>query len=40
MGNFVPRNSNIYENALNSEGSLIHYEGRRNNYVFQLFLNL
>ena len=34
------RNSIVNENALNSEGSLLHYEGRPSNYLFKLFLKL
>ena len=34
------RNSIVNENALNSEGSLLHYEGRPSTYLFKLFLKL
>ena len=34
------RNSIVNENALNSEGSLMHYKGGPSNYLFQLFLTL
>ena len=34
------RNSNVNENALNSEGSLMHYKVRHSNCLFQLFLTL
>ena len=33
-------NSIVYENALNSEQSLMQYKGRPSNYLFQLFLTL
>ena len=36
----IYRNSIVNENALNSEGSLIHYQVRPSNYLFQLFLTL
>ena len=42
-GMFVRENlkkSIVNENALNSEGSLMHYKGRPSNYLFQLFLTL
>ena len=34
------RNHHLNENALNSEGSLMHYKARPSNYLFQLFLTL
>ena len=36
----ISRNSIVNENALNSEGSLMHYRGGPSNYLFQLFLTL
>ena len=34
------KNSIVYENALNSEGSLMHYQVRLSNYMFRLFPTL
>ena len=36
----IKRDSIIIENALISEGSLMHYQVRPSNYLFQLFLIL
>ena len=34
------RNSIVNEKAVSSEGSLMHYQVRPSNYLFQLFLTL
>ena len=39
-GIFVREKSIVNENALNSEGSLLHYKVCPSNYLFQLFLTL
>ena len=36
----ILRNIIVNENAFNSEGSLMHYQVRPNNNLFQLFLTL
>ena len=36
----IQRNSIANENALNSEGSFMHYQVRPSNYLFQLFFTL
>ena len=34
------KNSIVNQNALNSEGSLLHYKGRPSNHLIQLFLTV